>query len=112
MQSNSTRNSPRCNICGRPLTDPASIAAGVGPECGANGKAGKGARRVASKRARAEAYANGQRVTLGQTAAGTPVAYERDGELWTDPATGHTMSADQLEAYLNRHGLVTAGGDR
>lgn len=26
-----------CSICGKPLTDPASIEAGIGPECAANG---------------------------------------------------------------------------
>lgn len=47
---------PKCSKCGRPLTNPASIARGMGPECAGTAGTGRRAPPVWLKKSHGRAY--------------------------------------------------------
>ncbi len=112
---------PHCKKCGRILRDPVSIAIGVGPECrGATSRSTRSPK-VSQKRshgssygaaavdARAAALASGQTVDTGLRDIRTkqPVIYVPDGHgNYTDPRSGYTCTAADLEQYLATFGLI------
>lgn len=50
-------NPPKCSKCGRPLTNPESIARGMGPECaGVSGNGGRRSVHIRSTRSHGHAY--------------------------------------------------------
>jgi hypothetical protein len=101
---------PRCQKCGKRLTDPVSIACGLGPECRGGG-AGHGKRfgmaqkRRQARAARTQAFASGQPVQIGvntfepvQTQNG--LAYQRPGDKRPIPAA-------EFKTWLERYDFIT-----
>ena len=97
-------NPTHCKRCGKPLTDPLSIAIGLGPECrggaGRSRKAPTIRQRNASARVyRAQAFASGQPVVIGSN------TYQRTERGWSD-GKGSPIPDNQFLAWLDRYGLV------
>jgi len=100
---------PRCSKCGRVLTDPTSIAIGVGPEC--RGDSGRSrSKRLHTRRARGQACAqerlnalqNHLPVVLSETNVYEPVdgGYRRKD--------GRVISVEAFEAWLRQYGLIAS----
>jgi len=110
-----------CKKCGRPLTDPVSIAMGLGPECRGAGPVGRGKTMKAAGRKssgksyaqevgseRANAIATGEPVTVGKDSrTKQPIIYTPDEQgNWVNTTTGHKMTDAALQAYLKKYGLL------
>lgn len=96
---------PRCARCGRPLTDPASIAIGLGREC-RGAKPSKRQASYARRVARGEAYANREPLVFPSTTF-TPQPYD----TWLDAKTGRLIPDDRFVDWLTRNNLIILPAD-
>lgn len=100
---------PRCKKCGKVLTDPTSIAIGVGPECRGNSGRSR-SKRLHTRHSRGQARAqerlsalqNHLPVSLSETNVYEPVdgGYRRKD--------GHVIPVEAFEAWLRQYGLIAS----
>lgn len=91
---------PCCKKCGKPLTDPASIRAGLGPECRGQG-AKSTARRLAraSRRAALLSY-RAVETSLRDVKTKQPIVFQPDSNGYYRLPSGALISSADLENYL------------
>ena len=89
-----------CSRCGRRLTDPASIALGIGPECRGGKAGGRCARLTAARQQRGLAFRARQPFSVGSLS----FAPAGDGADWR--VGEGVMPAAQVETYLRCYKLA------
>ena len=98
----------KCNVCGRPLTDPVSIARGTGPVCSgtaSNGRTSQRARRYQNKVKRGRAYASRRPFSIPSQPIIPILADEYRNEWWFTRA-GIMLTHEELGRYLKKKRLV------
>ena len=90
----------KCSRCGRKLTDPASIALGIGPECRGGKAGGRRARLTTARQTRGLAFRACQPFSVGSLS----FAPAGDGADWRVGQA--VMPAAQVESYLRCYGLA------
>ena len=89
-----------CSECHRVLTDPVSIAMGIGPECRKNGMI-----RRAVRVQRSLNFNDHLPMVVGQdTHSKKPLIYRWDGFMWTDGK--HRAAEKDLKKWLLKYNLV------
>lgn len=94
---------PICSKCHKPLTDPMSIAIGMGPECrGGGGRSHKLTRsqvRHIQCIGRAESFMQSQPVVIGD------VTFYKAEKGWTEDGK-HFQKEEELKKWLERYHLA------
>lgn len=90
----------KCSRCGRKLTDPASIALGIGPECRGGKAGGRRARLATARQQRGLAFRAYTPFSVGSLS----FAPASDGTDWRVGEA--TMPAAQVETYLRCYDLA------
>lgn len=97
-------NYPICSKCHKPLTDPVSIALGMGPECrgGSSGKSHKMTKRQTHRVhciERAVSFSKSEPITVGNE------TYYRKEEGWTRNDKWYSSDED-FKKWLERYGMA------
>lgn len=94
----------KCSKCGRKLTDPVSVALGIGPECrGGSHKVGRMTKHQTRRLRgiyRADAFCRGNPVVISSS-----VIFRRDDKGWSSDGEHHTGDAD-FKKWLEQNGLA------
>ena len=99
----------RCKICRQPLTDPVSIALGVGPKCrGANGTISNRAKAKWKRIRCGQAYSDHRPFTVGDQAVPVTPLEEPDeyGNEWKYGDDGFRLTHEELGRWLAKSGLA------
>lgn len=101
-------NSPKCTRCGRTLTDPVSIAIGMGPGCRGTGKPRtKRQRLISSRILRGQSYSNKSPIQF----AGNVFTFEKDNNVWKSASTSILRSDEEMKAMLEKYKAIIMPAD-
>lgn len=94
---------PKCKRCGRPLSDPVSVAMGIGSEC----RGGSMGRRKLSKMQIRRLHSIGRAVDFNQhqPLIFGDVTYRREKEGWTSDGKQFT-SDEEFKKWLQQYSLA------